>query len=175
MNYSEFEAFIRKKHLPKNVKVKNSWGIYDAYKYIRKNGWYNIGRPLKEHEFYSIVRSINNLLAKEIVAGNTITFQCRMGSLELRKRKAGVSIKDGKLKNTYPIDWDSTVKLWYEDPEARENKTLIRNEVKEVFYVKYNKHNTNYENKTFYEFQLNRFIKRALKDSINKGKIDALW
>lgn len=175
MNYSEFETFIRKKHLPKNVKVKNSWGIYDAYKYIRKNGWYNIGRPLKEHEFYSIIRSINNLLAEELKKGNTVVFPCRMGSLELRKRNAGVSIIDGKLKNTYPIDWDSTVKLWYEDAEARENKTLLRNETKEVYSIKYNKFKVNYKNKTFYEFQINRFIKRALKDSIIKGKIDALW
>ena len=32
-----------------------------------------------------------------------------------------------------------------------------------------------YENQVFYEFEVNRFIKRALVESINNGKTDTLW
>jgi hypothetical protein len=55
--------------------VTNSWGIRDAYKLIRKNHWFNIGRPLKESEFYHIIREVNNLLAEEIEAPIVATFR----------------------------------------------------------------------------------------------------
>lgn len=175
MDYNEFANKIRKTRGPKKMKVTSSWGVYDAYKYIRKQGWYDIGRPLKEHEFYSIIRSINNLLAEEIVKGNTVEFPHRMGKLELRKHKVGVSIEEGKLKNTYPIDWDKTVRLWYEDEEEMRKKTLVRINNNVSYYVKYSKKRATYENKNFYQFVLNRFVKRALSKNINKGKIDTLW
>ena len=47
----------------RNYKITNSIGVYDLYKLIRKNHWYDIGRPLKEHEFYAIIRKVNSLLA----------------------------------------------------------------------------------------------------------------
>lgn len=175
MEYKEFKEQIVKGRTKKKAKVSNSWGVYDAYKHIRKNGWYNIGRPLKEHEFYSIIRETNNLLAEEIAKGNTIHFPHGMGKLELRKTKRGVYLVEGKIKNTYPVDWDKTLRLWYEDEEAKRNKTLIRNETEYVYEVKYDKYNAKYQNKCFYEFDVNRFIKTELKENIINGKTDALW
>ena len=172
---SDYKTELLKKRGPKEVKVTNSWGVYDCYKAIRKHNWFNIGRPLKEAEFYAIIRGINNLLAQEIAKGNTIDFPARMGSLELRKYKKGVSIVDGKLKNTYPIDWGKTMNLWFEDKEARESKILIRDEQPWVFHVKYCISKAKYENKTFYQFVLNRKIKLALMNNIKQGKIDTLW
>lgn len=175
MDYKEFEKTLHDRTVPRKVKVTNSWGVYDAYKAIRKHQWYDIGRPLKEHEFYSIIRGVNDLLAKDIANGKEVTFPSRMGGLELRKIQSGVSIVDGKLKITYPIDWLRTTRLWFEDLEARNNKTLLRNETKYIYHIKYNKFCANYTNQCFYEFKLNRFIKLALKENINKGKIDTLW
>lgn len=174
-DYIEFSNEVRKASRPKQAKVRNSWGIYDSYKHIRKNGWYDIGRPLKEHEFYSIVRQVNDLLAEEIAKGNTVVFPSRMGKLELRKLERGVSIVDGKLKITYPVNWSETLKLWFEDAEARRNKTLLRTESRFVYHVRYCRHEATYENKVFYEFTVNRFIKKALKENINKGITDTLW
>lgn len=175
MDYKEFRAKLIKTDVPRKPKVRNSWGVYDAYKHIRKNGWYDIGRPLKEHEFYSIVRGVNDLMAEEIVKGNIIKFPHNMGELELRKYKPEVKIVDGKLKIGYPVNWDKTIKLWYEDEEARINKTLLRHEPKYIYHIKYNKYYAMYENQVFYEFEVNRFIKRALVGSINNGKTDTLW
>jgi hypothetical protein len=62
-----------------------------------------------------------------------------MGTLEIRKKPARVSIVDGKLVTNLPIDWDATLKLWYEDKESFENKTLVRVESEEIFKVYYNK------------------------------------
>jgi len=41
-----------------------------------------------------------------------------MGTLEVRKRPTRVAIVDGKLVTNLPIDWDATLKLWYEDEES---------------------------------------------------------
>lgn len=175
MEYKDFKTQVAKTDCPRKAKITNSWGVYDCYKAIRKNKWMDIGKPVKEHEFYSIIRGVNTLMAEELANGREIHFPSRMGKLELRKIERGVSLVDGKLKNTYPINWDETLRLWFKDEEARKDKTLLRNEEKYIFHIKYNKYNANYENQCFYEFQLNRFIKIALKENINKGKIDTLW
>lgn len=174
MDYKEFNAKVRKADQPRECKVRNSWGVYDAYKKIRKHGWYDIGRPLGEHEFYSIIRKVNRLFAHEVANGGEFIFPSRMGKLEIRKSLRGVSIVDGKLKNTYCINWANTLKLWYDDEEARREKTLVRWE-KDLYHVRYNKFPANYENQSFYEFDTNRFLKKALQENVKQGKIDTLW
>lgn len=175
----KIQEFIQKnkktKPSERKVRVTNSFGVYDVYKLIRKNHWYNIGRPVTEKEFYSIIRGINKLLAEEIITGKEVVFPERMGSLELVKHEVGVSIVEGHLKNTYPIDWAKTWELWYNDREAMQQKILVRNEQKWVYKVKYCKDKAVYENKTFYQFILNTLIKKALKDKIQKGVIDTVW
>ena len=72
-----------------------------------------------------------------------------------------------------PIDWDRTLKLWSEDEKAYKERTLVKVEEKEIFKVFYNRRNANYENKSFYEFEVNRDLKRRLKQRIKSGAIDA--
>ena len=173
-SYKDFKSAIQGLQNTRTHKVTNSLGSYDAYKYIRKNKWFNIGRPLTEHEFYQIIRRINNYLAEELINGNDVIFPNRMGKLELRKRNALPIIdKNGNLKVTYAIDWDNTLKLWYEDEEAFNNKTLVRLPERNIFRVKYNKNTANYNNKSFMEFQVNRNIKVRLKQKIKNNEIDA--
>lgn len=155
-------------------RVTNSLGVYDAYKYIRKNKWFNIGRPLKEHEFYSIIRRVNDLLADNLVSGTEIILPYRMGKLELRKKNAVIKVEDnGEIKTNLPIDWDRTLKLWCEDSQSLEKKTLVRVEEKELYRVFYNRLKCNYNNCSFYEFNVNRSIKRRLKKNIKEGIVDA--
>lgn len=169
----EFINSIKKVREHRSHKVTKSIGVYDSYKWIRKNKWLNIGRPLTEHEFYSIIRRINNYLAESLILGNDIKLPNKMGRLELRKYDVRFSFKNGKVKSNLPIDWDKTLKLWYEDEEACKNKTLIRIEEKEIFKVYYNKHLANYTNQVFYEFNINRELKNRIKQRIKKGKLDA--
>ena len=173
-SYKDFKSVIQGLQNTRTHKITNSLGVYDAYKYIRKHKWFNINRPLTEHEFYQIIRRINNYLAEELVNGNDITFPNRMGKLELRKRNSlPVIDKNGSLKVTYAIDWDSTLKLWYNDEEAFNNKTLVKLPERNIFRVKYNKDSANYKNKRFMEFQINRDIKTRLKQKIKNNEIDA--
>lgn len=171
-----FKEFVQSIKGPKGKqKVSNSWGIYDAYKLVRKNHWYSIGRPLKEHEFYTIIRSINKALADNLALGDSVTFPAKMGKLGLIKYPKGVFMVKGKLVNTYPIDWPKTYRLWYEDEEAFKDKIVLRDEQSYVYHIKYFKKDATYNNQLFYQFTLNTFIRWKLKDNIISGKIDALW
>lgn len=169
----DFLNSIKKVNESRKHKVTNSLGVYDAYKFIRKNKWFNIGRSLTEHEFYSIIRKVNDYLADNFIHGNDIKLPCRMGRIELRKYDARIAIDEGKVRTNLPIDWDKTLKLWYEDEESYKNKTLVKMEEKEIFKVYYNKQLADYNNQTFYEFSANRDLKRRLKRRIKEGKIDA--
>ena len=176
--YTKFKQYILKLNEPRKSSIKNSLGVYDAYKFIRKNNWFDIGRPLKEHEFYQIIRRINSYLAEELLKGNDIIFPLSLGRLELRKCNSKPIIDDnGNIKVRYPIDWNRTIKLWYEDEESFTNKTLVRIPEKEVYKVIYNKSNAHYINQTFMSFKVNRDLKRRLTNLIRNNKIDAfsLW
>ena len=169
----EFRRQVLKVDRPRVHKVNNSYGVYDVYKYIRKNKWFDIGQSVTEHQFYSIIRRMNNLLADALIHGHDIKLPCRMGTIEVRKYDARISIKDGKIKTNLPIDWDRTLKLWSEDEEAYKKRTLIKMEEKEIFSIYYNRTKAKYENKSFYEFLPNRQLKLMLKRNIKAGRFDA--
>lgn len=172
-DWSSFKEQILKLNGSRKHKVSNSLGVYDAYKWIRKNKWLDIGRILTEHEFYSIIRRVNNYLAESLAEGNDVTLPNKMGKLELRKYDVRYSLDGTKVKTNLPIDWDRTLKLWYEDEEAYTNKYLVRLEEKELFKVYYNKTKATYNNKSFYEFTINRDLKKQLKHKIKEDRIDA--
>lgn len=178
MEYKEFRSTVLKLAEKRTHKVTNSWGVYDAFKYYRKNKPQNNPKYiLKESQFYAIIRRTHNLMVESLLENNDIVFPLRMGSLQLRKHEPTLKIVDDKLINNLPIDWNRTIQLWAEDEEAHRNKTLIRLEEKEVFKVIYNKTKCTFNNKSFYTFNTNRKLKQRLKKLIKENKIDAfnLW
>jgi hypothetical protein len=96
-----------------------------------------------------------------------------MGRLELRKRINKIKFVNGKLKTNLPVDWNATLKLWYNNPSSKHKKQLVRQENINTFSVFYNRNKANYNNKSFYEFTTNRDIKLGLKKNIKLNKIDA--
>jgi len=177
MTYQEFRKKVLRIGESHLHKINNSYGVKDGFNYYRKIRPKSSKYVLTDSQYYSIIRGINNLLAEKILQGEEIKFPHRMGGLELRKTLRGVSFKNGEFKNNYPIDWDRTIKFWSEDEEAYKHKVLLRIEEKEVFTIIYNKSVAHYKNKIFYQFSVNRSIKRKLKDRIKQNVIDAfqLW
>ena len=173
MSLEDFKRTTLKLNEPRTHKVTGSLGVYDACKYIRKNKWLNIGRPLSEHEFYSIIRKVNEYLADSLLRGHDIVLPHKMGRIEVKKYEARITLEGNKVKTNLPIDWDRTLKLWYEDEESYKNKTLIKMEEKEIFKVCYNKSKADFNNKSFYQFDINRDLKRRLKQQIKNGALDA--
>lgn len=88
----EFRRRILKVNGPRKHKINNSLGVYHMYKFIRKNKWFDIGGPISEHDFYSIIRTINNYLAELLSRGHDINLPCQMGRLEIRKYDAKITL-----------------------------------------------------------------------------------
>lgn len=173
MDKSKFRETVLKLNSTRNHSINNSLGVYDAYKYIRKNKWFDIGISLKEHDFYSIIRLINKYLSEEFILGNDIVLPLKLGRLELRKYNSKIYFDGNKLKTNLPVDWNRTLNLWSEDEETYKKRFLVKMEEKEIFKVFYNKRTANYKNKCFYSFRINRDLKRKLKASIKEGITDA--
>lgn len=168
----EFKRRIKKVNQPREYKVRNSLGVYDGYKYYRKNKPDSKEYVLTESQYFAIIRKINLLLVDELLLGNDVRLPKSMGTIEVRKFDRGAKIgKDGKIHINLPIDWDKTLKLWYEDDESYKDKVLVRMEEKESFQVYYNKESATYNNKSYYEFIPNRDLKIGIKQNIKKGVI----
>ena len=173
--FQDFKNKTLHREIKRNFKATNSYTTYDIYKHIRKNKWYDIGKPITEHDFYLIIRTVNKLLSERLLKGKMITFPYKMGSIELRKVKRGVRINNGKLVISYPIDWNSTLRLWYKDNEAKKQKVLIRYENNIIYKVVYDRSKAYYSNKGFIKFSLHGKLKKMLKEGICSGEIDSLY
>lgn len=169
----EFRRRILKVNGPRKHKINNSLGVYHMYKFIRKNKWFDIGGPISEHDFYSIIRTINNYLAELLSRGHDINLPCQMGRLEIRKYDAKITLQGDRVITNLPIDWNKTLKLWSEDEDAYKERTLIKMEEKEIFKVYYNRGKANYTNKSFFQFDVNRELKKKLNHIIKEGRLDA--
>lgn len=167
-----FRREVLKVDKPRVHKVKNSLGVYDAYKWLRKNKWLNM-KPISEHDFYAIIRAMNKALAKNFLHLGSIKLPERMGEIILRKYPAKITLKNDKVQTNLPIDWDATLNLWSENKDSYEKRTLIRAEEREIFKVLYDKSKALYNNKSFYTFELNRNIKISLKRQLKNGLLDA--
>ena len=174
MSYDNFRKTVLKAEGKHNFEVTNSNGTKEAWRWIKKNKWLNIGQPITERQFGLIVKAINSTLQDQLLQGKDVTFPYRMGRLEIRKYKTIIQIREGKVVARLPIDWERTLKLWYEDEESYKNKILVRQEAKEGFVIYYNRTKAVYTNKSFYQFIPLRKIKIRLKHKILSEGFDAL-
>lgn len=173
MEEEKFINAIKKVSGPRVHKINNSYGVYDYYKYYRKTKPKDKKYVLTESQYFKIIREINALLVEDFLQGNDITLPHKMGRLELRKVKSTIKLEGSKVKTNLPIDWNRTLKLWYEDPECFKNKTLVKIPEVELYKIYYNKTKANFINKSFYQFTANRDFKLALKHAIRDDGLDA--
>lgn len=157
-----------------HFKVTNSNGTKEAWRWIKKNKWLDIGQSISELELGTIVKTINLTLQDQLLNGKDVSLPNRMGRLEIRKYKAKLEYKDGKLVTNLPIDWKRTIELWWEDKDYFTSKTLVRFESLERFSFYYNKGYANFPNKSFYKFIPTRNLRKKLKQRITNGDFDAL-
>ena len=159
MTEQEFIANIKNVTKQRKHVIKNSLGTQDfilTYKHP----------TLSQSMIRQIIKLINLELSNELAQGQYIKFPKQMGGLELRQTDSYVKFQDGKLKTNRMVDWNSTLKLWYADVEAKLKKQLVRLENKKIFSVFYNKGLAKYNNKLFYEFIPNRSLKQKIKQNI---------
>lgn len=173
MDRKEFESDVKGASRKRIYKVTGSHGVKEAFTYYRANRPRESEYVLTDCQYFSIIRKVNDILRKYLAEGNEIELPERMGKLEIRKRPAIIEYRENKVYTNLPIDWDSTLKLWYEDEESYRNRKLVRQEIKEIYKIFYNKHRADYTNKTFYRFQANRELKKMLSRKIKSSELDA--
>ena len=173
MGYNDFIKTIKKVNSNRKHKITNSYGSKDAFKYYRKIKPTDSKYVLTDCQYLQIIRRINDQLRQSLINGKDVLLPEKMGRLELRKVASSIKFVNGKLKTNLPINWDATLKLWYDDSISKNKKQLVRQDVDFIFRVLYNVNKAKYENKTFYEFYTNRDIKLGLKKNIKLNKIDA--
>jgi hypothetical protein len=173
MSYTEFIKDVKKVSKSRTHKVNNSYGSKDAFKYYRKTKPADSKYVLSDCQYLQIIRRINDQLRFNLINGKDVILPEKMGRLELRKVASSIKFVNGKLKTNLPVNWDATLKLWYEDAISKNKKQLVRQENINTFSVFYNRNKANYNNKSFYEFTTNRDIKLGLKKNIKLNKIDA--
>lgn len=168
VTFEEFEKVIRKKTEKRKHKIKNSWGEYDFYKWLRKRGWKDIGGLLTEKDFYVLMSDIFSQVADRVVMGESLKLPYRMGVIELGKKNGVVKYNEKGFYSNYQIDWQKTIKLWYEDKEAMQKKQLVRIVEKSIYKIGYFKKIT-----PFMALFPNRTLKQRIKEAIKNNEIDA--
>ena len=157
----------------KKYKINKSFGNKQAWRWIKKHKWLNIGQPITEKQFGIIVKTINKALVDKLLNGSDIIFPNKMGKLELSKYRTQVKFENGRLKTNRPIDWSRTTKLWNEDPISKKNKVLVRYETPYIYRVDYRKLSKSFKNQSFFQFDICRDFKLKLKNKINNNQLDA--
>lgn len=169
-DYNVFLKSVKKVSGKRKHKVLNSYGIEDYYRYYKAN---TADKPLSYKEYSTILKAINLAIQDDLVEGKDVVLPQRMGRIELRKKYNKCRIVKDKLKITNPVNWQATLKLWYEDEEARESKTIVRQTDKCTYRLYYNKAVANYTYKNYYKFSFNRTLKVRLKNKIDDTNMEA--
>lgn len=154
-------------------KITNSIGVYDGFKYYRKTRPKDKAFIVTATDYYKIHRMVNNKMAQLFLQGQTLRLPHGMGIIELRRYDAFLKIKGDKVFTNRPIDWKTTLQLWFEDRSAYDKRLLIKLQEDSMFKVHYDKVKSTYNNKIFYQFKMNVRLKRQLKAKIKNKEIDA--
>lgn len=172
MEGETLQEFKRRRRFPadrkKEYNIRNSWGVYDFYKYYRKTKPKDSKWVISDVQYYSIFRRVNELLVDHLIRTGELELPYRMGQLVILKKELKSWIDpSGKRRTSRVINWEATLELWYNDEEARKNKTLLYYEDDERLTVRYLKNKAIYKNKYYYEFRSNRDIyRRARNESV---------
>lgn len=121
----------------------------------------------------TVVNTVLEEVAERILRGEQVKLPCLMGSIGLRRKERKVKLdENGKPKINTPVNWGATVKLWAEDENARLNKTVVRQECKNIYSIIHTKDNIIYLSANRILFTPTRSLKLRLRDKLKEGEID---
>jgi hypothetical protein len=169
MERETLQEFKRRSRFPadrkKEYNIRNSWGVYDFYKYYRKTKPKDPKFIISDVQYYAIFRRVNELLVDSLVRTGELEFPYKMGKLIVFKKTLKSWIApNGERYTSRKVNWDKTLELWYNDEEAYRNKTLLYFEDDERLTIRYNKTKAEFKNKYYYEFKPSRDIDRRVKN-----------
>lgn len=153
----------------RNHKIKSHYGANEYFIDYKKNGG-----TVDRRTFGIVLESINSKIGEEILNGYSFKIPSRLGVLAVTKKKEFIVLNDeGKVVTNRPVDFKSTMELWAKDPQAKAEKKLIRFLNKHtggyIFSFRFNKSYATFKNKTVYNLNINRELKRTLAKRIFNG------
>jgi hypothetical protein len=149
-------------------KINSHFGVRDYYKYYKKN----VENPVEYSKYVKVISELNELVIDDILNKSQDYILPVLGlTLTIRKDERKPQIKNGKLYNNRPPDWQKTNALWDIDPEAKAKKVLVRHINSHtsgfVYRIFCHKFNSSLKNKYFYKFKPSRNFQRSLSQRIN--------
>lgn len=173
-NFEEYRKNILKVSESRKSYITGSLGVKQAYKYYKGHHPKGHKYVLNDSQYSRIIRGINELLIEELYNANMIKFPYSMGALEVREYTPRVKYINGNIINTNYIDWNATLKLWFDDEESRNKKTIVRqrgSNIYRILYIKGSK--AKYNNKKFFEFRACRSLRQKIKEQVLNNTINA--
>jgi len=173
IEFSEFIKKVKKVDQPRNHKVKNSIGTKSAYEYYRRNKPKEKEFVLSYNDYSSIVNEMNTLWVDKLLSKGELLLPEGLGHIKISKLETRVTIdSNGRLRTTRPVDMASTLKLWYEDKDAYENKVKLRFDDEYRFKITHSTRKSKFKNCTYFKFQPNRNLKQKMRRLIESGNFD---
>lgn len=168
-SFEEFKARVLKLN---GTRKTNSFGTYDVrdiYRSLKKKD--SIIRSLDEATFSGILRRIGELQFDELLDNKKIILPYYMGELMIVSSTSRIYKEDGQIKNTLKVNYNETIKLWYEHPEYMEKKIYVRHQPCKYFKLVYLPNHRRYKNASLYTFHPYRGIKKAMKEAVLTHKL----
>jgi hypothetical protein len=155
-----------------NRKGKMHTDIADAeYQHYYRDNYSNC---VNWNVYRKVWRDITKLVINEMMINNyQWKFPCGLGSLQMKKYKTRLRIKNDKLNTeNLHVDWNETRLLWESDPDAKERKIRIFHQnyhtdgYKVVFY--WNRPKDRLSKIKKYRFYPGRIITQKLSEVLKK-------
>lgn len=91
----------------------------------RVNNKYN----LTQNQYSSIIELIHNKIIEEIIYKNfDYQMPCGLGKIRIAKYRPKVHFFEGRVVNRNMIDWNTTMKMWRDNPETKVKGKFYRYE-----------------------------------------------
>lgn len=166
--YREYSNKIRKVSEPRRINITNSYTTRNAFTYYRNNRIQTKDYVLQDVEFDKIIKRCNELIIEELCAGRDFSLPYGLGKLTLRKYKVRHSRENNKL-----VDWNRTLKLWYEDKECEEEKFLVFSEDNYKYKLICNIYSSPCKNRKYFAFKPSRVLLKRINKLVSERKLDA--
>lgn len=165
-----FSEDIKKVRGSRFHKFKNSYGIRDYYRHYCKTHETN----LTEYEYGCVLRDIfDSLIEKELLNYLPICLPLNLGFIQVDTVKPKVIKEGDNYKYVGPVDWVATLKLWENDEEEHNKKTLVYTYAASTSVINYRKSCYSFKNQIYFYLKPARKLKIYIHDIlINNNKFN---
>ena len=184
-----FKEFSAQKRPRSKGKLNSDFGVKDYYSYYKHTVWRYQGGKTQRGTFRKrmnkngkwtispvlyrkILCSINLLLLEATLKGEDIELPVDFGTIYARHIPVYIKLdEEGNVKTNRAINWNGTLKLWYEDKEARQNGQLVLQDnctKKPYIGLMFG----DFTNKKFFHLQPSTTIMRKVAKDMQQGLIN---